>query len=136
VSTKTPQKKKPAPASAPGIVWFEIPADDIPCAKKFDASLFGCKINAMPHMQDYLHMDTGGADASPDGALMKRMHSRHTITNYVSVASVTKAAAKVTKLGGTVCREKTTVPAMGYFAICRDTEGNEFALWEMNPKAK
>jgi hypothetical protein len=31
---------------------------------------------------------------------------------------------------------KTAVPNMGYFAICRDTENNEFALWEINMKAK
>jgi len=34
--------------------------------------------------------------------------------------------AKVKKLGGMVCVPKTAVPTMGYFAICRDTEGNEF----------
>jgi predicted enzyme related to lactoylglutathione lyase len=52
------------------------------------------------------------------------------------VPSVSKAAAKVQKLGGTVCKAKTAVPGMGYFAICLDTEGNTFALWEMNDGAK
>jgi uncharacterized protein len=28
------------------------------------------------------------------------------------------------------------VPGMGYFAICSDTEGNTFALREMNEQAK
>jgi predicted enzyme related to lactoylglutathione lyase len=28
------------------------------------------------------------------------------------------------------------VPGMGYFAICSDTEGNSFALWETNQRAK
>ena len=64
------------------------------------------------------------------------MHPQQPITNYVSVPSVTKAAAKVEKLGGTVCKPKTAVPGMGYFAICLDTEGNTFALWEMNERAK
>ena len=44
--------------------------------------------------------------------------------------------AKVKKLGGEVCMPKTAVPQMGYFAICRDTENNEFAIWELNQKAK
>jgi len=126
-------KKMKTPAS---IVWFEIPAEKIDRAKAFYSALFGWNIAAFPGMKDYFHIDTGGADASPDGAVMPRMHERHTITNYVLVDSVTKSMAKVEKLGGKVCRPKTAVPGMGYFAICRDTEKNEFALWEVNPKAK
>jgi predicted enzyme related to lactoylglutathione lyase len=39
-------------------------------------------------------------------------------------------------LGGTICKPKTAVPHTGYFVICRDTEGNEFALWEADEDAK
>ena len=128
------KSKKTTPAS---IVWFEIPADDIARAKKFYKSLFGWKINpfAGAAVPDYQHIDTGGADASPDGGMMKRMHPGHTITQYVLVPSVDKAAAKVKKLGGEICRPKTAVPGMGYFVICQDTESNTFALWERNEKA-
>lgn len=118
------------------ICWFEIPADKPERAKEFYGKLFGWKINPFPNMPDYQHIDTGGADASPDGGLMKRMHPGHTITNYVMVKSVTAHMAKVKKLGGDVCRPKTAVPGMGYFAICQDTEKNTFAIWEVNPKAK
>ena len=122
--------------SAASIVWFEIPADDLARAKKFYSSLFGWRINPFPAMADYQHIDTGGADASPDGGLMKRMHPGHTITNYIMVASVTKHMAKVKKLGGDICRPKIAVPGMGYFAICQDTENNTFAIWEVSPQAK
>ena len=125
-----------AKKTASSIVWFEIPADDTQRAKAFYNKLFGWKINPLPHMADYWHMDTGGADASPDGGILKRMHPEHTITSYVSVPSVTKFAAKVEKLGGSICKPKTAVPGMGYFVICQDTEKNTFAIWEMNPKAK
>ena len=125
-------KKKPAA----NVVWFEIPADEPERAKTFYTKLFGWKINPLPHMPDYSHIETGGPDASPDGGLMKRMHPEQAITQYVSVPSVTKFMAKVGKLGGSVCKSKTAVPGMGYFAICQDTENNTFAIWEMNPKAK
>ena len=127
------KSKNSTPAS---IVWFEIPADNQERAKKFYGSLFGWKITPFPGLPDYEHIDTGGADASPDGGLMKRMHPTHTITTYISVPSVTRFMAKVTKLGGEICRPKTAVPGMGYFAICQDTENNAFAIWEVNPKAK
>ena len=122
--------------TAANIIWFEIPADKPERAQKFYGKLFGWKINPFPGMPDYQHIDTGGADASPDGGLMKRMHPAHTITTYINVPSVTKAMAKVKKLGGKICRPKTAVPQMGYFAICLDTEKNAFAVWEINRKAK
>src|SRR6267143_5107334 len=105
--------------SAAGIVWFEIPADQPERAKKFYRQLFDWKINPFPGMPDYQHIDTGGADASPDGGLMKRTHPTHAITTYVNVPSVTRFMAKVEKLGGSICRPRTAVPQMGYFAICQ-----------------
>src|SRR5262245_60515511 len=118
MATKTKPKStktKPVPAS---IVWFEIPADDIQRARTFYNKLFGWKINKFPGaVEDYWHIDTGGADASPDGGMMKRKGEGHTITNYVMVPSVDKAAAKVEQLGGNICMGKTAVPNMGYFVI-------------------
>lgn len=127
-------KSKKAAAS---VVWFEVPADDIQRAQKFYGSLFGWTFAKIPTaIHDYWHIDTGGKDASPDGGLMPRMHPAQAITNYVAVPSVSKAATKVQKLGGTICKPKTAVPGMGHFVICEDTEGNTFALWEVNPRAK
>jgi uncharacterized protein len=131
---KTTAVKKAQSAS---IVWFEVPADDLGRAKEFYGSLFGWSFTKIPAaIDDYWHIDTGGKDATPDGGLMPRMHPKQSITNYVGVPSVTVAMKKVEKLGGTVCTSKTAVPRMGYFAICQDTEGNTFALWEMNERAK
>lgn len=126
-------KTSKMPAS---ICWFDVPADDLGRAKKFYGSLFGWKFAKLPvAIADYWHIDTAGKDASPDGGLMPRMHPGHSITVYVSVPSVDKAVAKVQKLSGTVCKPKTAVPHMGYFAICEDTEHNTFALWEPNERA-
>ncbi len=131
-------KKNAKTKPGANIIWFEIPADDPARAKKFYKALFGWKINPFPNspVPDYEHIDTGGPDASPDGGLMKRMHPEQQITTYINVPSVTKAAAKIKKLGGSICTPKTAVPGMGYFVICKDTEDNTFAIWEMDPKAK
>jgi uncharacterized protein len=126
-------KNNGAPAS---IVWFEIPADNVERAKTFYGKLFGWKIERFPGPKPYWHIDTGGADATPDGGMMERQCPEHSFTNYVGVPSVEEAAAKVEKLGGKICMEKTAVPEMGYFVVCQDTENNTFALWERNEKAK
>jgi uncharacterized protein len=121
---------------AASIVWFEIPADNLQRAREFYGNLFGWKINPFPGAEDYWHIDTAGADETPDGALKKRKHPQEPITNYISVNSVTGFAAKIEKLGGKICMSKTAVPQMGYFAICQDTEGNTFAIWESDENAK
>ena len=127
------KSKKKVPAN---IVWFEIPADDVGRARKFYSALFGWKINKFPGMNDYWHIETGGSDDTPDGGMMPRKHPEQPITNYILVESVTKHMTKVKKLGGEVCLAKTPVPQMGYFAVCKDTEDNAFALWEMNKAAQ
>ena len=125
--------KKPTPAR---IIWFEIPADDLARAKKFYKSLFGWKINPFRGMPDFQHIETGGADASPDGGLLQRKQPDDCITNYINVDSVDKFVTKVEKLGGKICMSKTAVPQMGYFAVCEDTENNVFGLWEIDRNAK
>jgi predicted enzyme related to lactoylglutathione lyase len=134
---KRVQKRKVQPSRpAASVCWFDVPADDLGRAKKFYGSLFGWKFAKLSAaVADYWHIDTGGKDASPDGGLLPRMHPGHTITVYVTVPSIDKAVVKVQKLGGTVCKQKTAVPHMGYFVICEDTEHNAFALWEPNQRA-
>jgi uncharacterized protein len=122
---------------AASIVWFEIPADNPERAKAFYGNLFGWKINPFPGGGDYWHIDTGGADDTPDGALMMRkQQQQQSITNYVGVDSVTEFSKKIEKLGGRICLAKTAVPQMGYFAICQDTEGNSFGIWQTDASAK
>ena|SRR5688572_4978858 len=119
------------------IVWFEIPADNVERARSFYGSLFGWKTEKFPGPMEYWHVDTGGADASPDGGLMKRQNpGQQGITHYISVPSVDEFAAKVQKLGGKICMPKTAVPQMGYFAVCQDPENNMFGLWQSDPNAK
>ena len=36
------------------------------------------------------------------------------------------------KLRGKVIKPKAEVPGHGWFAVCMDTENDEFALWEAN----
>jgi predicted enzyme related to lactoylglutathione lyase len=127
----TSEKKQAA-----SIVWFEIPAENPERAKSFYSDLFGWKINPFPGTGDYWHIDTGGADDTPDGALMVRKDPQQPITNYVSVDSVSDFSKKIEKLGGKICLAKTTVPQMGYFAVCQDTEGNTFGIWQSDANAK
>jgi predicted enzyme related to lactoylglutathione lyase len=137
MDTAGKEESKKCGWNAGNIVWFEIPADDVERARGFYAELFGWTMERFPGPMDYWHIKTGGADGAPDGGLLKRQNAGHVgITNYLAVASVEEASAKVTKLGGVVCMPKSPVPGMGYFAICQDPEKNMFALWEADSNAK
>lgn len=136
--TTTKSKNQQSNGVSPNVVWFEIPADDVERARMFYSKLFGWKVDKFPGptTKPYWLIDTGADDASRNGGMMERQFPRHTITNYVAVPSVDKAAAKVEKLGGKICMPKTAVPQMGYFVVCNDTENNQFALWEADERAK
>ncbi len=133
------------------IVHFEIPADDVEKAKKFYTDLFGWKIEKLSVTDD--SRLTSAATAQPmeywiitttddkgnkalGGGIMKRQMPEHRVTNYIGVRSVDEYSSKVEKLGGKVIAPKHTVPGMGYFALCIDSENNAFAIWETDEKAK
>ena len=135
----------------PTIVHFEIPANDIERAKKFYNDLFGWKIEKWPGTDD--SQLTSAATGQPmqywlitttddkgnkalGGGMMKRQMPEHQVTNYIGVKSVDEYKSKVEKLGGKVLVPKHTVPGMGYFALCLDTENNHFAIWESNESTK
>ena len=115
------------------IVHFEIPYDEAERAKKFYTELFGWKVEAFAPGMDYWMIQTQDGTG---GGLMKRQHPDHKITDYFGVPSVLESSAKVEMLGGKILMPKMAVPKMGYFAVCMDTEGNVFGLWEEDSQAK
>jgi predicted enzyme related to lactoylglutathione lyase len=116
------------------IVHFEIPADDVERARAFYAQLFGWQFSNPPGYDNYWTVDVGEG-ASHGIAMMARQAPGHGPTNYIGVESVADAVAKVEQLGGKVIMPKSPVPGMGWFAHCQDTEGNVFALWEVDTSA-
>ncbi|VVB70927.1 Uncharacterised protein [uncultured archaeon] len=116
----------------PDLIHFEIPADDVERAKKFYTDLFGWKLEKYPGVE-YWMID---AQDGIGGGMMKRQQPDQKIVDHFKVASVLESSAKVEKLGGKVLLPKMAVPNIGYFAICMDTEGNVFGIFENDPQAK
>ena len=118
----------------PTIVHFEIPFDDAERSIKFYTELFGWEIKEYPEMEYYGVM-TAEEGKGVNGGMMKRQAPEQQICNYIDVDSVDEYAAKVEKLGGKVIMPRTAVPAMGWFAICLDTENNAFGIWQEDKEA-
>jgi predicted enzyme related to lactoylglutathione lyase len=121
------------------VVHFEIPADDLPRAKKFYSTVFGWSTSEMPEME-YVMLGTAESDENGmpkqpgaiNGGMMKRQYPlRHPVVT-IDVESIDDALVEVKKNGGQVVREKLAVGDMGFTAYFRDSEGNVIGLWQ-NP---
>ena len=114
------------------IVYFEIPFEEAERAKKFYTELFGWKVEKAPGTEYWMITTQEGTN----GGMMKRFNTNQRITDYFGVLSVLESAAKVERLGGKILVPKMAIAKIGYFALCTDTEGNIFGLWEDDPHAK
>ena len=128
----------------PTIVHFDIPSDNIERSKEFYNDLFGWKFDkwsgsdAMPEGLEYWlisTMDDKGNNAL-GGGMGKRQSPQQQITNFIDVKSVDEYSSKAERLGGKVVVPKTSVPGMGYYAVCLDTENNSFGIFESSESVK
>lgn len=114
------------------IVHFEISSDDTEKGRAFWGGLFGWQFEAYPGSSEY-HM-TRISDSS--GAAITNMEPGKRGTRaYFDVDDINEGAAKVKELGGDA-DEPMPVPQMGWFVTCRDSEGNEFGLWQTDESAQ
>jgi hypothetical protein len=113
------------------LVHFEIPSGDTGRAKEFWGSLFGWEFQSWDGPMEY-HMIQG---TEPGGGLMPAQPGQSGLTVYFDTDDIDATAGQVESLGGTIVMGKTPIPGMGFFAFCKDTEGNDFALWQSDESA-
>ena len=115
---------------------FEITADDPKRAAAFYEKAFGWKIQDWGGPFAYLLATTGEKDeVGIDGAIMERTDHKQAVINTISVDKWEAGADAVKNAGGQVLQAKTAVPGQGYFAYCKDTEGNIFGIFESDHSA-
>ncbi|MFQ6673662.1 MAG: VOC family protein [Fidelibacterota bacterium] len=121
----------------PRVIHFEINTDEPERAIQFYSTVFGWKIDKWEGTQDYWLITTGGEEEPGiNGGLMRRMAPNASTVNTVGVSSVDEFMDKVKQNGGQVVTDKTTIPGVGYFAYCQDTEGNTFGIMEEDESAQ
>jgi hypothetical protein len=125
----------------PRVIHFEIPADDPERAVNFYRNVFDWEINTWGGPVEYWLITTGPEDEPGiNGAIMRRTGEAtgESPTAYictVGVPTVDEYAAKVEANGGAVVAPKMAIPGVGWFAYCRDTEGNQFGIMQPDEKA-
>jgi hypothetical protein len=114
------------------IVHFELPAADADRASGFWKGLFGYEIGGS-QMEgfDYRMFQAGETQG---GAVYPGDNAGSGPIVYFDTDDIEGSIAKVRELGGTA-DDKQPVPTHGWFAACKDTEGNSFSLWQGDPSA-
>jgi uncharacterized protein len=117
---------------AGSVVHVELPSGDADRAATFWNGLFGWRLgeSAMEGF-DYRMAQIGSEQAvavypSPDAGTGPIV--------YFSTDDIEASSTRVRELGGTA-GEKQPVSTHGWFASCKDTEGNAFSLWQNDPDA-
>jgi uncharacterized protein len=113
------------------LVYFELPAQDTNRAQKFYEDLFGWKFQTWEGPVDYRMTEAGG---DPGGALFESESGADGPRIYFDTDDVDGTAARIRELGGEA-GEKQPVPGMGWYAQCKDSEGNTISLWQTDESA-
>ena len=122
--------------TVPRVVHFEIPVDKPDRAIKFYSDVFGWKIQKWG-TQDYWLIETGEkTQPGIDGALTRREAPTTATANTIQVPNLEDCLEQISKNGGKVLSSKNTIPGIGYFAYCEDTEGNAFGVLQGDESAK
>jgi predicted enzyme related to lactoylglutathione lyase len=127
-------------------VHFEIYADDPKRAMTFYEKLFGWKFQKFGGPIDYWLVTTGEKGTPGiDGGLMRRIgpapdpKAPTPVISWVctvDVADIDKAMMAATKAGAMPALPKNAIPGVGWSAYFKDTEGNIFGVYQVDPKAK
>ena len=115
----------------PGIIHFEIPAQDTSRAKNFWGGLFGYEFQTMDGPTEYSMFQTGENEG---GAVYQQQQGETGLISYFAVEDIDAARAKIEELGGKA-EGKEPVGGMGWYARATDTEGNAFSLWQTDDQA-
>ncbi len=112
----------------PRVVHFEIPADDVSRAVAFYKKVFDWKLEKWQGPSEYWLATTGKKEEMGiDGALMDRSGPKN-VVNTIAVPSLEEYIKRVSAAGGKQVTPTSTIPEIGLFCYCTDTEGNWFGL--------
>ena len=113
------------------LVHVEIKAADIDRAQGFWSGVFGWEVGPpMSPEMDYRMFRTG----EDQGGAISAADTPGNLRVYFDTDDIDGTIAKVRELGGEA-EEKMPVQGYGWFAGCRDTEGNAFSLWQSDDSA-
>jgi predicted enzyme related to lactoylglutathione lyase len=116
----------------PRVVHFEFSVPNPELAVEFYSAVFGWSIQKLPDPIRYWQIRTseGPAQQGIPGGIVQSKTGSPRVSVTIEVESLDEACAKVAGSGGTLITERQIVPGYGVHVLCRDPQGNFFALIE------
>ena len=114
------------------VVHFEFSVPDPEQAVEFYSSVFGWSIEKLPDPVRYWQIRTQGAPGTEgiSGGILHSKTGAPRVSVTIEVSSLDEACSRVTTNGGQLITPRQTVPDYGTHVLCRDPQGNFFALLE------
>jgi predicted enzyme related to lactoylglutathione lyase len=114
------------------VVHMEFPSEDTDRAAGFWNGLFGWEFgeSAMPEFTYRM----AKVSESSGAAIFPAEERTGFPVVYLDTDDIDAAIVRARELGGSA-EEKAPVPGHGWFAACKDTEGNTFHLWQGDESA-
>jgi predicted enzyme related to lactoylglutathione lyase len=127
----------------PRVSHFDIPADVPDRAIDFYRSVFGWRFepgweyDTPQGREKYWRVITGdGVSSGIDGGLTRREYPGQPISVGIEVPEVDACTTLVEKSGGKILVSKIALPGLAWYAVCQDSEGNTFAIYQPDPAAR
>lgn len=111
------------------VVHFELPADDTARAREFYSSLFGWSFDTWEGPVEYHQAQPA---AGPSGAIYPSQEGERRPIVYFGTDDIRATVRRIRDLGGSA-DDPEPIPGIGWYARCRDTEGNPISLYESDP---
>ncbi|HXV94061.1 MAG TPA: VOC family protein [Pseudonocardia sp.] len=112
------------------VVHFDVPIDDPERAGTFYREAFGFHVEKWGPAA-YWTLSTGEEPGpGAEGAMAPRDEVREGVLVYFGVDDIDAAMARVKDAGGTLVGDKAPIPAIGWSARVRDSEGNLVGLFQ------
>lgn len=111
----------------PLIAHIEVPSSDLDQTKLFFNKVFGWEFK--PFGKGYL-LFNNHKGIMVGLRQVEKVNSGDTTVFHVNVPSIDETLKAVKESGGSVFKEKTVIPAMGWYALLKDPQGNIVGLYQ------
>ena len=111
------------------IAHVEIPSSNLDQTKDFFSKVFGWEFK--PFGNGYM-LFNNHKGIMVGIRQVEKVNSGDTTVFHVNVANIEEALNAAKANGGSIFKEKTVIPAMGWYALIKDPQGNIVGLYQRN----
>lgn len=119
----------------PRVIHFEIPSDNPEKAQQFYSKVFGWQMTQWADQPYWLCSTGDKSKPGIDGAIIKKRGPDHPLVNTIEVDKLDETIKAIEANGGVIVVPRMPIPAIGWLAFFKDTDGNIMGIMESDNAA-